>query len=95
MPDEKGKLTELDQGKIAQWFNLRGITKPCPSCGTSKWEIAAQLLTPLPFGNSIIIGGPPTPMLIRVCANCGLLFPYSAVMMGLVPAAEEGRSDAK
>ena len=85
MPDTSGKLTPEELAKIREWFAKHWKPHPCPVCLGTAWLVdqsMARMDTAAgPFGPTNI------PLVLVACDTCGYVAPFSAVKIGLVPAA--------
>ena len=89
MPDQDGKLSP-EESETALGFissHWRG-NRACPFCGATSWTLANRVFKAEPFvttpGMIMLTGGVSFPFLALVCANCGYVYQFSAVIAKVV-----------
>ena len=85
-----GKLTKEQKNDIIGVLQNRGVTLPCPRCGTNEFVISDGY-----FVQSVqtelagtVIGGPSIPSIAVVCKKCGFLSQHALGVLGLIPNKE-------
>jgi predicted nucleic-acid-binding Zn-ribbon protein len=72
--------------RIVETLKERGAVKPCPRCGTERFEVVAETSVVMP-------GGVPNspredrfvPVVMIACKNCGWLSQHALVALGMMP----------
>jgi hypothetical protein len=88
--DAKPGLTPEQQVEIMKRISekWRG-PRECPICGTNKWEMARDVVTPWPMlgmGMGINAAAPTVyPVVQLACENCGFTHSFNLVVLGLLP----------
>ena len=84
MPDEKGVLDSADKGKLEQWLTSHSIT--CPQCGMQKWDIATQIVAPIPTDGkgSAVNEGKVFDTIQLTCLNCASITGLNARTVGIL-----------
>jgi hypothetical protein len=92
MPDQSGKLTELEKQTIRGWLESHWPQPThCPFCGMTSWVIADHLVQPITLGQNqdLLIGtGVGYPQVMVISAHCGYTVFLNAVMLRIAPAQE-------
>jgi predicted nucleic-acid-binding Zn-ribbon protein len=83
MPEE----LEYQPGALA-WLESKLPNLRCPLCNHSEFTIGELLASPIVVDNKINLATP-VPFVPLVCNNCGHALLFSAIRLGLVPAARE------
>jgi hypothetical protein len=93
MPDQSGKLTELEKQTIRGWLETRWKhPMPCPFCGDPSWVIADHLVLPITLGGNqdLLMGvGEGYPQVMVISAHCGYTVFLNAVMLRISPNKSE------
>jgi hypothetical protein len=75
-------VVKIEREQALQWLNEKWKEpRECPICKGTKWSLMDELLELRPFEyGRIIMGQPPIPIFIMICATCGYFLPFSAVL---------------
>ena len=72
--------------RIIELLGERGASKPCPRCGTERFEVVAETSVLMPGG---VPHSPPedrfVPVVMIACKNCGWLSQHALVAIGMMP----------
>jgi hypothetical protein len=88
-------LTARQQAKVLDWLRVKCPDFRCPACGDADWgvgELVQLIPARLPGACGSLSGNggpsaPPVPLVCVGCNNCACVVQFSAVVLGLVPAA--------
>jgi hypothetical protein len=83
-------LTQEQKDKIIKALADRGVTLPCPRCGTYDFTLLDgylnQIIQTEPAG--IVLGGRTIPSVVVACNRCGYLSQHALGILGLLPKEE-------
>ncbi len=86
-------LDEETKNQFLAKLKEKEVKGNCPMCGHNDWIMADELLgIPLTTPTGGISLGPIIPAASLICANCGNIQSFSAVMLGLMKKKEEAKS---
>ena len=69
----------------------KGVNKPCPRCGNSKFNIVGETNISLQENPNVFsVGGPSIPTVIVACDHCGYITQHATVLLGLAKGASNG-----
>jgi hypothetical protein len=92
----KPYFDEEKQKKAVEWINRKCADLKCECCGTDKWQLMPDLVSPTLFRGGLMLGGGPIyPCFALTCFNCGNTKLFNAIIaevLGnpLVPQKETG-----
>jgi predicted RNA-binding Zn-ribbon protein involved in translation (DUF1610 family) len=76
--------------QIINALNAKGVTKPCPRCGSHQFDVVAEASIPVTLPedpDSFLIGQSlvTLPAVIIACRNCGFLTQHASGRLGVPP----------
>ena len=67
---------------IAKALEREAVTRPCPRCGNSQFQIVGEGLISIQTDPTVFtIGGPGIPTVIVGCSKCGCLFQHATNLL--------------
>ena len=85
MPDEDGKLTQVELGDLKEWASKTfpdGM--PCPLCRSNQWHKDIRLTTPILIGKSAKRLDQDFPSVTMTCEKCGNVVHLAAAIVGVL-----------
>lgn len=81
----------VDRENMLQYLNAHWHgNKACPICQENRWDIGEDIMELRPFeGGGLATGGRIYPLVAVVCKNCGYSYLFNAVVVGMMPVANE------
>ena len=79
------------QAKAIEWLEKVWTKndKSCEVCGTNKWTLADDLVSPVIFNNNqITLGGNIYPHFMITCSKCGNSKTFNAILCGILSKGE-------
>lgn len=77
----------MDQSRLnlaISKLNAKGVNKPCPRCGTARFNIVGESSISLQENPGVFqVGGPSIPTIIVACDHCGYITQHAKVTLGM------------
>ena len=71
MPDENGKLDDVEWEKVAEWIRSHAPQIQCHLCGNHEINVGDQLVSPLPIKGTAELASAPLYRLVALtCKKC-------------------------
>ena len=71
MPDENGKLTNGEWGKVAEWLKSHAPKMRCHLCGNHEINVGDQLVSPVAIkGTAELASATLYPLVTLICKKC-------------------------
>lgn len=75
----------MDQKRLNELviaLTAKGVSRPCPRCGNSKFSIIGETNIPLQEDPSVFaVGGPSIPTVIVACDSCGYITQHATMVL--------------
>lgn len=80
------EILERERGqKLIQALRDKGVDRPCPRCGTTRFDVVGEALVALNDDpNMITVGGPSIPVVLVACSHCGFLSQHAQAVLGVM-----------
>lgn len=87
-------MYKLNQEKLLSELNRKWVNKSCCMCGQSKWNIDAQMVTPMKFNENggIQLGGNLIPLVPVTCTYCGNVLFVNPMVLDAVDVINDGEN---
>ena len=71
MPDENGKLNDVEWDKVAEWIRTHAPKMQCHLCGNHDIHVGDQLVSPVPIkGTAELVSAPLLRLVALTCRKC-------------------------
>ncbi len=88
MASNKNFFTEEMKKKVIEWIQAKNALKQCECCGANAWFMSDQVVSPVIYAGSMVVGGTAFPQVMLVCKNCGNTKYFNVLVMNLFETKE-------